>query len=93
MRLPRVRFTVRRMMIAVAVVALAFGIVRLWGLPGSIFKRPPIMRVSGLLCSGHPRPSPTGSPDGRPNARDCPRNTRGQAELRSCRPWPGITMQ
>ena len=30
MRLPRVRFTVRRTMVAVAVVALAFGIVRLW---------------------------------------------------------------
>jgi len=30
LKIPRVRFTVRRMMVAVAVVALAFGIVRLW---------------------------------------------------------------
>jgi hypothetical protein len=30
MRLPGVRFTVRRILVAVAVVALAFGIVRLW---------------------------------------------------------------
>jgi len=30
MGIPRVRFTVRRLMVAVAVVALAFGIVRLW---------------------------------------------------------------
>jgi hypothetical protein len=30
MKLPRVRFTVRRMMVAVAVVALAFWILRLW---------------------------------------------------------------
>ncbi len=32
MRVPRVRFTVRRLMVVVAVVALAFGIVRLWAL-------------------------------------------------------------
>ncbi len=32
MKVPRVRFTVRRMMVVVAVVALAFGIFRLWAL-------------------------------------------------------------
>ena len=30
MKIPRIRFTVRRMMVAVAVLALAFGIARLW---------------------------------------------------------------
>jgi hypothetical protein len=30
MRLPRVKYTVRRMMVAVAILALAFGIIRLW---------------------------------------------------------------
>ena len=93
MKIPRVRFTVRWIMVAVAVAALAFGIVRLWALRQLYLEKAANHAGFTALIIRSPRPSNIGNPDGRRNARDCPRGTRGLADLRSCHPWPSITMQ